>query len=53
MEDCLPGGYGAYIWASYVLTLFVVVVITVQARLRHRHVNDMITQRLRIEESSE
>ncbi len=53
MDMFAMGGYGPFVWSSYFLTLIVVVASTVQARRRHRQIEEGIRQRLRIEESDE
>lgn len=47
------GDYGPFVWSSYLLTLVVVVVSSLQGRRRHRRVANTITQRLKIEEAGE
>ncbi len=53
MDMFAMGEYGPFVWSSYFLTLIVVVASTVQARRRHRQIEEEIRQRLRIEESDE
>ncbi len=53
MDVFAMGEYGPFVWSSYLLTLFVIVVSTAQARRRHRQIEEGIRQRLRIEESDE
>jgi heme exporter protein CcmD len=53
MEVFAMGDYGPFVWSSYLLTLIVVVVSTLQGRRRHQQVANMITQRLKIEEAGE
>ncbi len=51
METLSMGGYGAYVWTSYALTLAVIVLCTVQSRRRHRRVLQDIRIRLEAAES--
>lgn len=53
MEVFTMGDYGPYVWSSYLLTLIVVIIGTVQGKRRHRRTADDIKRRLRIEESTE
>ncbi len=53
MDIFAMGGYGPFVWSSYLLTLIVVVASTIQAKRRHRQIEETIRRRLRIEESSE
>jgi heme exporter protein CcmD len=53
MEIFAMGEYGSFVWTSYLLTLAVVVVSTIQGRRRHQQVAHTITQRLKIEETDE
>jgi heme exporter protein CcmD len=53
MELFAMGEYGPFVWSSYLLTLLVVVIGAVTGRRRHRLIKDTITQRLKIEETSE
>ncbi len=47
------GGYGAYVWSSFGLTLIVLIVCVVQARRRHQTVLQQIKTRLRAMERQE
>jgi len=40
------GGYGAYVWSSFGLTLIVLVVCMVQARRRHARVFNEVKTRI-------
>ncbi len=53
MDALAMGGYGSFVWSSYLLTLIVVVVSTIQGKRRHKQVADTIVQRLKIEETGE
>ncbi len=53
MELFAMGEYGRFVWSSYLLTLLVVVASTVQAKRRHRQIEEGIRRRLKIEETSE
>ncbi len=53
MDMFAMGGYGPFVWSSYFLTLIVVVASTVQARRRHRQIEETIRRHLRIEVSGE
>lgn len=53
MELFAMGAYGPFVWSSYLLTVIVVVVSTIQGKLRHKRVAESITQRLKIEETGE
>ncbi len=53
MDIFSMGEYGSYVWSSYLLTLIVVVVSLVQARRRHRRIQDEIVRRLKLEEIGE
>lgn len=52
MEFWSMGGYGAYVWTSYALTLGVVLACIVQARRRHRRVLKELRARLAAVERS-
>ena len=52
-EMLAMGDYGPFVWSSYLLTLIVVVVSLVQAKRRHRRIEERIRRRLKLEESSE
>ncbi len=53
MEILAMGEYGPFVWSSYLLTLIVVVVSSVQGKRRHKHISDTITKRLKIEETGQ
>ncbi len=53
MEMLAMGEYGSFVWSSYLLTLIVVVTSTIQAKRRHRQVEEGIRRRLKMEEASE
>ncbi len=53
MELFAMGEYGSFVWSSYLLTLIVVIASMVQARRRHRQIEEGIRRRLKIEETSE
>ena len=53
MELFAMGEYGSFVWSSYLLTLIVVVTSTVQAKRRHRQIEEGIRRRLSIEETNE
>lgn len=53
MELFAMGEYGAFVWSSYLLTLFVVIISAVQAKRRHRQITHSIRQGLKAEEASE
>ena len=53
MDVFAMGEYGPFVWSSYFLTLLVVVASTVQAKRRHRRIEEGIRRQLRIEETSE
>jgi len=53
MDIFSMGEYGSYVWSSYLLTLIVVVASLVQARRRHRQIQDEIVRRLKLEEIGE
>ena len=53
MEIFALGEYGSFVWSSYLLTLLVVVVSTVQAKRRHRQIANEIRQGLKVEGTSE
>lgn len=53
MEVFAMGEYGSFVWSSYLLTLIVVVIGTVQGKRRHRQIKDTIRRRLKIEETTE
>ena len=46
MEMWSMGGYGAYVWTSYALTLGVVLACVVQGKRRHRRVVRELRARL-------
>jgi heme exporter protein CcmD len=45
-EALTMGAYGPYVWSCFGLTLIVLVICTVQAKRRHRHVFNDIRTRL-------
>jgi heme exporter protein CcmD len=47
MDALAMGGYGAYVWSSFALTLIVVIICVVQVKRRHRQVINDIKTRLR------
>lgn len=52
MSDMLAmGGYGAYVWSSFALTVIVVVVCAVQAVRRHAKTFDDLKTRIRAMEA--
>ena len=51
MEAFHMGGYGAYVWSSFGLTLVVVVISAVQSRVRHHRALREITQRIKAMEA--
>ncbi len=53
MELFTMGEYGSFVWSSYLLTLIVVIASMVQAKRRHRQIEEGIRRRLKIEETSE
>ncbi len=53
MDALAMGGYGSFVWSSYLLTLIVVIAVTVQAKRRHRQIEEGIRRRWKIEETSE
>ena len=53
MDMLAMGDYGSFVWSSYLLTLIVVITSTVQARRRHRRIEEWIRRRLKIEERGE
>ena len=46
MDALAMGGYGAYVWSSFALTLIVVIICVVQVKRRHRQVVNDIKTRL-------
>ena len=52
-EAFAMGGYGAYVWSSFALTLIVLIVCIVQARRRHATVFQQVKTRLRAMEPQE
>ncbi len=40
MDMLAMGEYGSFVWSSYLLTLIVVIASMVQARRRHRQIED-------------
>jgi heme exporter protein CcmD len=47
MEALAMGGYGAYVWSSFALTLIVVIICVVQVKRRHQQVINEIKTHLR------
>ncbi|MDH3441702.1 MAG: heme exporter protein CcmD [Gammaproteobacteria bacterium] len=50
-EILAMGGYGAYVWSSFGLTLIVLVICVVQGRRRHTSVLHDVKTRIRAMES--
>lgn len=50
-EALAMGGYGAYVWSSFGLTLIVLIVCVVQGRRRHTRVLQNVKMRIRAMES--
>ena len=50
-EVLAMGGYGAYVWTSFGLTLAVLVVCVLQGRRRHAHVVNDVRTRIRAMEA--
>ncbi len=48
MDMFAMGGYGAFVWSSYLLTLIVVVASMVQTKRRHRQIEEKIRRRLQV-----
>jgi len=54
VNDALAmGGYGAYVWSSFGLTLIVLLICVLQGRRRHKLVFNDIRTRIRAMESNE
>jgi len=53
MEALAMGGYGAYVWSSFGLTLIVVIICVVQVNRRHQQVLSDIRMRLRAMEAEQ
>jgi len=53
MEVLAMGGYGAYVWSSFGLTLIVVIICVVQVKRRHQQVINDIKTRLRAMEADQ
>jgi heme exporter protein CcmD len=52
MNDLLAmGGYGAYVWTSFGLTLGVLIICIVQGRRRHARIADVVRTRIRAMEA--
>jgi len=52
MSDMLAmGGYGAYVWTSFGLTLGVLVICVLQGRRRHSRVTSELRTRIRAMEA--
>lgn len=47
MQALAMGGYGAYVWSSFGLTLIVVIICVVQVKRRHQQVLSDLRMRLR------
>ena len=47
MEALSMGGYGAYVWSCYGLTLVVLIILDWRSRLRHRKVYRDIEVRIK------
>jgi heme exporter protein CcmD len=45
------GGYGAYVWTSFGLTLAVLVICVLQGRRRHLRISDDVRRRIRAMEA--
>ncbi len=52
-EVLAMGGYGAYVWSSFGLTLIVVIICVVQVKRRHQQVFSDIKTRLRAMEADQ
>ena len=50
-EILAMGGYGAYVWSSFGLTLIVLIICVVQGRRRHASVLHDVKTRIRAMES--
>ncbi|MGI9260876.1 MAG: heme exporter protein CcmD [Woeseiaceae bacterium] len=50
-EVMAMGGYGAYVWSSFGLTLIVLIICIVQGRSRHARVLHDVRTRIRAMES--
>jgi len=50
-EMLAMGGYGAYVWSSFGLTLIVLIICVVQGRRRHARVLHDVKTRIRAMES--
>ena len=50
-ETLAMGGYGAYVWSCFALTLIVIIICVVQGRRRHNAVYKEISTRIRAMES--
>ena len=53
MDDLAMGGYGAYVWSCFGLTLLIIVFSEWRARIRHRRVYRDIEVRLKALEERE
>ena len=51
MDALQMGGYGAYVWSSFGLTLVVVVISAVMSRVRHHRALREIAQRIKAMEA--
>ena len=52
MEFLAMGKYGAYVWSSFSLTVFVMIACVVQTRSRHRKIYEQIESHLKTMDSS-
>ena len=50
-EVLAMGGYGAYVWTSFGLTLVVLIVCVLQGRRRHTHIVNDVRTRIRAMEA--
>lgn len=53
MDALAMGGYGSFVWSSYLLTLIVVVVSAVQGKRRHQAIEDSVRRQLKLKEGGE
>ncbi len=52
MEKLAMGNYGAYVWSSFALMVFVIVICVIQARSSHRRIYRDIETRLKAMDSA-
>jgi len=52
MEMLAMGKYGAYVWSSFALMVFVMVICVIQARSSQRRIYKLIETRLRAMDST-